>query len=479
MSAVERPADLHSRIATALEDEFLRKAVRFTADRLRTGKARTTEALGHWDEWRERGRRLRAHTVANLDYYLDQFSANVVAAGQHVHFADDAQEAADIALSIAKSANARLVVKSKSMVSEEVHINTRFAERGVECLETDLGEWIVQLAHETPSHIIIPAIHKNRHQVQALFEAEGKTSLGPETATLAAHARRRLREKFAIADVGMTGCNFAIAETGSVVLFTNEGNGRMCTTLPQTHIVMMGMERLIPTWDDLELMANVLPRSATGQKVTTYVNVLTGARRPGEADGPRELHVIVLDNRRSNQLGDPEFQEVLHCIRCGACLNVCPVYRQIGGHAYGSVYSGPIGAVLTPLLTKDPRAGELANASSLCGACFEACPVKIPLHDMLVHLRRRNVESGQTKALERASFALYARLFSSSRAFRWLSGIGRTLRRLLPAGGNLRWLTSRLPIVGGWAKNRALPGAPRRSFRERWPEEGAPHNPRE
>jgi L-lactate dehydrogenase complex protein LldF len=472
MSAAERTTDLHARVTIALQDEFLRKAVRYTAERLRSGKARATEALGHWEDWRERGRLLRAHTIENLDAYLEQFARNVEAAGHHVHFAESAHEAADIALSIAKEKKARLVVKSKSMVSEEVHINARFAEHGIECLETDLGEWIVQLARETPSHIIIPAIHKNRHQVQALFEAEGGTTLGPETATLAAHARRRLREKFAQADIGMTGCNFAIAETGSVVIFTNEGNGRMCTTLPETHIVMMGMERLIPTWDDLELMANLLPRSATGQKLTTYVNILTGGRRSGEADGPRELHVIVLDNHRSNQLGDPEFQSILHCIRCGACLNVCPVYRQIGGHAYGSVYSGPIGAVLTPLLNRDKRAAELANASSLCGACYEACPVKIPLHDMLVHLRRRNVESGGTKAIERASFALYGKLFSSARWFRFFSSIGRLLQRIVLGGGlKRRWLSTRLPGIRGWARNRTLPEAPSRSFRQLWAEE--------
>jgi L-lactate dehydrogenase complex protein LldF len=469
----ESTADLHSRVNTALHDAFLRKAVRFTADRLRGGKARTTEALGGWDDWRERGRQLRAHTIENLDYYLDQFTRHVQAAGGHVHFAQRAKEAVEIALSIAKAKNARLVAKSKSMVSEEVHINARFAEHQIECLETDLGEWIVQLAKETPSHIIIPAIHKNRHQVQDLFEAEGGQKLGPETATLAAHARRRLREKFAQADIGMTGCNFGIAETGSVVLFTNEGNGRMVTTLPNTHIVMMGMERLVPTWSDLELMANLLPRSATGQKLTTYVNILTGARRSSEADGAGELHVVVLDNGRSDQLGDPEFQEILHCIRCGACLNVCPVYRQIGGHAYGSVYSGPIGAVLTPLLDRSEKTSDLANASSLCGACFEACPVKIPLHDMLVHLRRRNVERGRGKALERASFRLYGKVFSSAKWFRWIGAIGRFLQRLILGSGlKRRWLSSRMPGLGGWAEHRALPEPPKKSFRDRWAETG-------
>jgi L-lactate dehydrogenase complex protein LldF len=254
----------------------------------------------------------------------------------------------------------------------------------------------------------------------------------------------------------------------------------MCTTLPDTHIVMMGMERLLPRWDDLELMANLLPRSATGQKLTTYVNILTGARGPGEADGARELHIIVLDNHRSDQLGDPEFQAILHCIRCGACLNVCPVYRQIGGHAYGSVYSGPIGAVLTPLLNRDPRAAELADASSLCGACYEACPVKIPLHDMLVHLRRRNVESGRTKSLERASFGLYGKVFSSSKWYRFVTAIGRVLQKLVLGGGlKRRWLATRLPVVRGWARNRALPAAPSRTFRQLWAKQGGNNPPKE
>ncbi len=291
-------------------------------------------------------------------------------------------------------------------------------------------------------------------------------SSSAETRVLAAHARRRLREGFARADIGMTGCNFGIAETGSVVLFTNEGNGRMVTTLPRTHIVMMGMERLLPSFADLELMANLLPRSATGQKLTTYVNVLSGARREGEVDGAREMHVVILDNGRSRQLGDAEFQSILNCIRCGACLNVCPVYRQIGGHAYGSVYSGPIGAVLTPRLSDDPRARELANASSLCGACFEACPVKIPLHDMLVHQRRKNVEASPTLSSERVVFRVWALLFSSPWLYRWGMRLGRAVRKLFFGKAAPRRLPV-LPAVDAWARYRALPLPAAQSFRER------------
>jgi L-lactate dehydrogenase complex protein LldF len=458
---------LAARADHALSDAFLRKAVRFTVERLRLAKARGEVALGRWEDWREQGRAVRQHVVRHLDHYLEQFARNVEARGGRVHFASDAREATQIALEIVRERGAKLVAKSKSMVSEELGMNHALEAHGIECVETDLGEWIVQLARETPSHIILPAIHKNRAQIKELFEAEGGTPLGTETRVLAAHARRRLREKFRAADVGMTGCNFAVADTGSVVLFTNEGNGRMVTTLPKTHVVVMGMERIVPSLADVELFANLLPRSATGQKISTYMTILTGARRNGEADGASFLHVIVIDNGRSGQLGDPHFEAILHCIRCGACLNVCPVYRQIGGHAYGSVYPGPIGAVLTPLLAgDDAKAGELANASSLCGACFEACPVKIPLHDMLVQLRQRNVARKRTKAAERMAFSLFAAIASRPLLYRWFVRAARRLARLLGPRG-ARWL-GKLPAISGWAEHRALPVIQGPSFREEW-----------
>jgi L-lactate dehydrogenase complex protein LldF len=448
---------LDARARVALHDDFLRGAVRFTVDRLRAGKARGTSALGEWEEWRTRAQLVRRHTVQHLDHYLGEFARNAAAAGASVHFAADAAEARAIALDISRSAQARLVVKSKSMVSEEVGLNHHFEAAGMQVVETDLGEWIVQLAHEAPSHLILPAIHKQRRQIQELFEKEGNEQLTSETSVLAGYARRRLREMFERADVGITGCNFAIAETGSVALFTNEGNGRMVTTLPRVHIVLMGMERIVPSWDALEVMANVLPRSATGQKLTTYLNVLTGPGRDDEPDGARAMHVIVLDNGRSAQLGDPHFQDVLSCIRCGACLNVCPVYRHVGGHAYGSVYSGPIGAVLTPLLNQSPAAAELANASSLCGACFEACPVKIPLHDMLVQLRRRNVERGLTPAAERLGMQVFAQVATRP----WLWHLARWGARLLQHAAasplRRRWLARLVPPLRPWLAHRALP----------------------
>jgi L-lactate dehydrogenase complex protein LldF len=448
---------LGDRARAALADDFLRQAVRFTVDRLRAGKARGTAALGDWEQWRESARDIRRHTIAHLDEYLAEFTQHATAAGASVHFAADAAEARSLALAIARRAEARLVVKSKSMVSEEVALNRHFEEAGIKVVETDLGEWIVQLAHETPSHLILPAIHKQRRQIQELFEQEGQEKLAPDTSVLAAFARRRLREAFLEADVGITGCNFAIAESGSVALFTNEGNGRMVTTLPRVHIVLMGMERIVPTWDALEVMANVLPRSATGQKLTTYLNVLTGPRRTGEADGASEMHVIVLDNGRASLLGDPHFQDVLNCVRCGACLNVCPVYRHIGGHAYGAVYSGPIGAVLTPLLYQSPEAAELANASTLCGACFEACPVKIPLHDMLVELRHRNVERGLSPAGERIGMKLFARFATSDALWRLARRLTRALQRVASTPARRRWLARLLPPLRPWLRHRALP----------------------
>lgn len=472
MSDRTSTATLKERTSEALSDDFLRKAVKFTTDRLRGKKMESTEAFGRWEEWRERGRLIRAHTIEYLDYYLDQFTRNVEALGGHVHFARDAEEARDIALGIAKQKQAQLTVKSKSMVSEELHINDHFAAAGIECLETDLGEWIVQLADETPSHIIIPAIHKNRYQIKDLFERQGDETLSEDTQALAGFARRTLREKFQQADIGMTGCNFAIAESGSIVIFSNEGNARMVTTLPKTHIVTMGMERILPSWDDLEVMANLLPRSATGQKLTVYMSALSGTRREGEIDGPEELHIIVLDNGRSDQLGDPEFQEVLNCIRCGACLNVCPVYRQVGGHTYNSPYSGPIGAVLTPLLQQDDReAEELAYASSLCGACYEACPVKIPLHDMLVHLRQRKVEKGHTPKAEQAAFRLFGKAFSSPTTYKLGGKIARKLQRgTINDGSRMKWAIPMTGPLKGWIAHRHFPTPPARSFREQWAE---------
>jgi L-lactate dehydrogenase complex protein LldF len=462
---------LSARARLALDNQFLRKAVRFTVDRLRSAKAKSAEALGDFETWRERGREIRAHTIANLDSYLREFVDNLEKCGGVVHFAADAAEASAICVALARERGARLAVKSKSMVSEEIGLNPAFEAQGIEALETDLGEWIVQLAHEAPAHIILPCIHKSRSEIRALFEAHAGETLSEDTAALAGYARMKLREKFLQADIGISGCNFAVAASGSIVMFTNEGNGRLVTTLPRTHIVLMGMERIVADFADLAVMAELLPRSATGQKLTTYMNVLSGPRRAGEADGPDEMHVVIVDNGRSAQLGDADFQAILHCIRCGACLNVCPVYRQIGGHAYGSVYPGPIGAVLNPLFEPhSDLATELADASSLCGACAQACPVKIPIHDMLVRLRERNVARDSGSRSARLWMELSANVLSSARGFAFVGSVARLGQRwTIGDGSRLRWLGLRLPLAGAWLRERRLPIPPRRSFRELWP----------
>lgn len=457
---------VQERAHLALNNEFLRKAVRFTTDKLRTGKQLAAEDQGNWEEWRERGKQIRLHTIAHLDYYLNQFVENARANGVHVHFASTGEEAVRLSLNIAEKVQAKSVVKSKSMVTEELHLNQALEDTGIEAIETDLGEYIIQLANEGPSHIIIPAIHKNRYQVAELLSHEAGETLPPETSILAGFVRKKLREKFLKADIGMTGCNFAVAETGSMVLFENEGNARMVSTVPKTQITLMGMERIIPTWSDLEVMATLLPRSATGQKLTVYMSGISGPRRSEDADGPEEMHIIIVNNGRSLQLGDPEFQELLNCIRCGACLNACPVYRHIGGHAYGGTYSGPIGAVLTPALNKNVAEwDDIANASSLCGACYEACPVKIPLHDMLVYLRRRKVEKGYSSVLEKLAMKGFAKMMADSKRFSSALKLAKLGQVMVAKDGVIR---TKLGPLKGWNNYRVTPSLPKASFKEKW-----------
>ncbi|HWJ03675.1 MAG TPA: LutB/LldF family L-lactate oxidation iron-sulfur protein, partial [Verrucomicrobiae bacterium] len=426
------------------------------------------ETLGHWQEWRERGRAIRRHVVSNLDYYLNQLTKNVRHNGGNVHFAHTGADAVNIIMEIAARRQAKAVVKSKSMISEEIHLNEALVKKGIEAVESDLGEYIVQLARETPSHIIIPAIHKTRQQISDLFSEVAGETIPSDTPTLTAFARRILREKFITSEIGLSGCNSAVAESGSIVLFTNEGNGRMVTTLPPVHVVLMGMERIVPTFADLEVIMNLLPRSATGQKITSYMSIISGPRREEELDGPEELHLIIVDNGRSGLLGDPDFQPALNCIRCGSCFNVCPVYRQIGGHAYGWVYAGPIGAVLTPLLTKDLKGwGEVIYASSLCAACAEACPVMIPVNDMLVKLRRRRTQDGFTPSLEKLGFNTWRRFFRNSGSYRFAFKSGYYAQKPFMKGNHLEGGPSPL---SGWTNSRYFPAVSKQTFRERWNE---------
>lgn len=383
------------RVDDALEDDFMRKAMAKAQDGLRGRKMNATvhdEEIGDWEEWRSAGEEIRRHTLENLDFYLEQLSGNFARQGGHVYFAETAEDATRYIQEVAKQKNAKKVTKAKSMVTEEIGLNEALEDIGCVVYETDLAEYILQIDdHDRPSHIVVPSLHKNKEQIRDTFREKANYKGTEEPRELTAFARSQLRETFMEADIGVTGCNFAVAESGTISLVTNEGNANMVTTFPETQITVMGMERLVPTWNELDVMINLLSRSAVGQKITTYVTNLTPKINEDGVDGPKEFHLVILDAGRSNALGT-EFQSALHCIRCAACVNVCPVYRHIGGHAYGSIYQGPIGAVLSPILGGYEEYGELPYASSLCAACTEACPVKIPLHEHLIRHRENYVE---------------------------------------------------------------------------------------
>jgi L-lactate dehydrogenase complex protein LldF len=413
---------------------------------------------------RRTGEAIRAHTVARLHEYLDRFADRAESRGMKLFFAHTAAEAVGYVREVLARRDVRLVVKGKSMISEEIGLNHALEAAGMEAVETDLGEYIVQLARETPSHIIMPAMHKSRTDVAETLRRDSAEALPDDPSVLTAFAREVLREKFLTAGAGITGVNFGVAETGTVVLVTNEGNGRMCSTLPPVHIALMGMERVVPSMRELSVLLPLLTGSGTGQRVSTYVSFLGGPRRDGELDGPEEMHVVVVDNGRSAIL-PTEFRSALHCIRCGACQNVCPVFRQVGGHAYGGTYGGPIGAVLTPLLAGFERAGDLPHASSLCAACTEVCPVRIPLHDHLVALRREVVRERAPRG-ERVAFRLWASAWKTPRRFLWFARLSRILQLPLTLGGR-RLRRAPFPL-SRWTRGRDLRAVSRRTFRELW-----------
>ena len=396
---------LRDRTRRALADDRLRTNVARAVDRFASHRQAGLAELHDADGLRHAARAVRNAVLADLPAVAERFADAVVASGGHVHWAADGAAASRHVLDVCRRHDARSVVKSKSMVTEEIGLNDVLGSGEIEVTETDLGEWIIQLARQVPSHIIAPAMHHDRRSVAALFAADGRTEEGDDPEALNAYARRRLRERFLAADVGISGGNLGVAATGSVVLVSNEGNARMCTSLPPVHIAVVGIERLVADWDQADLLLNLLTRSATGQRLSSYVSVLTG---PGDG-GPNELHVVLVDNGRSDLLGT-ELHEALACIRCGACLNVCPVYRQVGGHAYGWVYPGPIGAVLTPSLAAGMGdAADVARASTLCGACMDACPVEIPLQDLLLVQRRHRPSPPAESALWRAWAAAWSR----------------------------------------------------------------------
>lgn len=460
------PVSFHRRTEEALGNARLRGALRSVSARVLASRAAALEELPSADGWRDHARRIRAHTLARLDTYLDQFIAAVEARGGYVHYARTADDAVRYVCDLARARGLRLAVKSKSMISEEILLNHHLEQAGVRVVETDLGEFVVQLAGEHPSHIVMPIIHKTKDDVAELFRRQlGATEEDlADVEHMTQFARRILRTEFLHADLGVSGVNFGVAETGSLCIATNEGNGRLVTSLPRVHVAMMGIERLVPTLPDLAVMLQVLARSATGQRLTVYTNIINGPRPRGEADGPEELHVVLLDNGRSRVLGS-ELAEILYCIRCGACLTACPVYQQIGGHAYGSIYSGPVGAVLTPALKGVADAVDLPHASSLCGACREVCPVRIDIPRMLLALRADPAAVAATPRWIRVGMRMYAWLGTRPALFRAAGRVAAVATRFSARDG---WI-HRLPgPLRAWTASRDFPAMASQSFQQRW-----------
>ncbi|MCW8327232.1 LutB/LldF family L-lactate oxidation iron-sulfur protein [Photobacterium sp. SDRW27] len=449
------------RLDVQMKDDFMRKSVANAQERMFTNRAIAAEKLGNWEEWREMGMDIRNHVLENLDYYLQQLSDNVQNNGGHVFFARTAEEATAYVENIIQEKNAKKVVKSKSMVTEEIGLNKIIERNDCEVVETDLGEYILQVDDcDPPSHIVVPALHKNRTQIRDVFKDKIDYQGSDDPEEMTRYVRNYIRHDFLEADIGITGCNFAVAESGTVTLVTNEGNARLATSLPKTHIAVMGMERIVPTFEELDIVVSLLCRSAVGLPLTGYVTALTGPREDEHCDGPEEFHLVIIDNGRSDILGS-EFKDILRCVRCAACVNTCPAYRHIGGQSYGSIYSGPIGAVLSPLLGGYDDFKDLPYACSLCRSCHDVCPVKIPLSDLLLKHRQKMAESKQTPLLERASVGAFN--FVNARPILWGNTVkvGATM-----ASGLIR--NGKLPVnvgVSAWTETRDLPDPDGESFR--------------
>ena len=456
-------------VRSTVDDEGLQ---RWLADYQVVAQGWHDRALGELDDaeaWRDAVAAVRRHTIDHLDLYLAEFADNVERNGGHVFFAATAEEARDYIVELARRQGARRVVKAKSMVTEEIGLNPALESIGAEVAETDLGEFIIQLSGEKPYHITGPALHKTLPQIRELFSQAAGKELPGDVEALAAFARRTLRDRFLGADLGISGVNFGVASTGTIVLVTNEGNGRMCTTLPRTHVAVMGMERLIPDWASLEPVLTMLPRAGTGERMTTYVSAITGPRRQGDVDGPEELHVVIVDNGRSRILGT-KYRPVLTCIRCGCCADFCPVYRTMGGYAYESVYTGPIGAVLTPLLDGLDGHDHLPYASSLCGACQAACPARVPLADLLLELRADVVAAGRDGPGWRLGLWGFVELSAHRRP--WDLAL-RAAGKLAPLVIHRGRLVAAPRVVRAWTDARDLPTPARRSFARLWAQRSA------
>jgi L-lactate dehydrogenase complex protein LldF len=447
----------------ALANAQLRANIRLATTTIRAKRAAVVSEVPDWEELREAGRALKDGAIARLDEVLVELEASVTRAGGTVHWARDAEEANRIVVDLVRRTGAGEVVKVKSLTTDEIRLNEALAEAGVEAVETDLAELIVQLAGERPSHLLVPAIHKNRTEIRDLFrERLGRPDLSDEPAELAEAARLHLRAAFLRARVAISGVNFAVAETGTCCVVESEGNGRMCLTLPETLITVMGIEKVVQRWDDLGVFLQLLPRSSTGERMNPYTSLWTGVRA---GDGPRAFHLVLLDAGRTRVLADPVGRDTLRCIRCSACLNICPVYKQTGGHAYHTVYAGPIGAILQPQLSGETgQAATLPFASSLCGACYEVCPVKIDIPRILVHERVKVVRA-ESQGLEGAGLRFLARTFSDRRRYERAQRLGRMLQRPAVRAGRVRWFVGPLR---GWGSSRELPALPAQTFREWW-----------
>ena len=464
-----------------LKNEQLRSNLRFVTHAIRNKRARVTAELPDWQELRNTGESVKNYVLANLPELLEQFERNFTAAGGHVHWARNASEANQIALDLIREQGVDEIIKIKSMATAETGLNEFLEENGINAIETDLAEEIVQLGHDRPSHILVPAIHRNRREIRDIFlrEIEGiNPDITDEPAELAEASRNRLRNKFLNTTVAVSGTNFGIAETGTLTIVESEGNGRMCLTLPDTLITFMGIEKILPTFQDYEAFLQLLPRSSTGERMNPYTSMWTGVT-PG--DGPQNMHVILIDNGRTAVLADEVGRQALRCIRCSACMNVCPVYERAGGHAYGSTYPGPIGAILSPQLSGIEAAhnNSLPYASSLCGACFEVCPVKITFPEALVHLRAKDVESkhavrefeGNKKApfSQMDAMMLGAKKLFTSGKMMSVAERGLPMSRLI--AGRKHKITAVPGIVGGWTEYRDIPEPPKESFRNWWKKE--------
>lgn len=458
-------APLEDRVHRALSDTFKHRAIE-TAQDVITGKRNALVAeVDNWEDFREHAAAIRDHVLSNLDYYVREFATNAEKNGAHVYFAPTDTDALDCILDIFQDLGATSCVKSKSMMTEEIGLNAFLKDHGISAIETDCAEHIIQTAGNAPSHIVVPALHFDRSSIRDLYrERKGYTgSDDPEEITR--FLRKILRPEFMSASVGVTGCNFGVAETGSCTLVSNEGNARMASSIPETQIIVMGVERIVPDLRSLDVMMKLLVRSAVGAKISGSFSINTGPRREGEADGPKNVHIVMVNNGRTKILGS-EFKSMLRCIRCGACMNSCPVYRHITGHGYGSIYPGPMGIVLTPLLVGYAEAGKLPYACSLCGSCANVCPVKIPLPDLIAQHRRNLVSLGYVSPAEKAAFATAAMTFSHKALYGMVTSIAPSVMKALTGNTNqLDKSSTVIPVLNGWTASRNLDPMNREKFR--------------